>query len=146
MTRLADIDITELLPQRRPFILVDRLLCFDGRRVQTSFEVREESLFCNGNCLSEPGLIENIAQTCAARVGYINRYISSDSLKLGLVGAIRNLEIFRLPQVGEVVVTQVCVREEIFGMTLVDALVSVGDEPIARGEMKISITDIASEG
>jgi predicted hotdog family 3-hydroxylacyl-ACP dehydratase len=143
--RLTDIDITELLPQRRPFILVDRLLDFDRERVQTSFEVREESIFCDGNCLSEPGLIENIAQTCAARAGYINKYIGSDTVKLGLVGAIRNLEIFRLPQVGEVVVTQVSVKEEIFGMTLVDALVSVGEEPIARSEMKISLTDIPSE-
>jgi predicted hotdog family 3-hydroxylacyl-ACP dehydratase len=141
----ADIDITELLPQRRPFIMIDRLLDFDRQSVQTSLEIRAENIFCDGNYLNESGLIENIAQTCAARMGYINRYVHGDTVKVGLIGAIRNLEIERLPQVGEVITTRVIVREEIFRMTLVDAVVTAGEERIAWGEMKISITSIACD-
>ena len=140
-----DIDITELLPQRRPFIMIDRLLDFDTERVQTCLEIREDNIFCDGNCLSESGLVENIAQTCAARMGYINKYICSDTVKLGLVGAIRNMEIFRLPCIGETITTQVAVREEVFRTTLVDAEVTAGNEQIARSEMKISVTNIESE-
>jgi predicted hotdog family 3-hydroxylacyl-ACP dehydratase len=143
--QFSDIDITELLPQRRPFILIDRLLDFDKERVQTSFEIRGDNIFCEGNYLNESGLIENIAQTCAARMGYINRYVCGETVKLGLIGAIRNMEIVRLPQVGEVITTQVSIREEVFRMTLVDAAVTVGEELIASGEMKISITNIACE-
>jgi predicted hotdog family 3-hydroxylacyl-ACP dehydratase len=143
--QFSDIDIADLLPQRRPFILVDRLLDFDKDRVLTLLEIRPDNLFCDEGCLSEAGLIENIAQTCAARMGYINKYVCRDTVKLGLIGAIRNLEIVRLPKLGEVITTQVCVCEEIFRMTLVHAAVSVGEELIASGEMKISITDIAPE-
>ncbi|MDR2809160.1 MAG: pseudouridylate synthase [Tannerellaceae bacterium] len=139
----SDIDITELLPQRRPFILIDRLLDFDTERVQTCLEIREDNLFCDGGFLTESGLVENIAQTCAARMGYINRYLCHETVKLGLVGAIRNMEIFRLPRIGEQIVTEVTIREEVFQTTLVDASITVGEEQIARSEMKISITNIA---
>ncbi|MDR1557955.1 MAG: pseudouridylate synthase [Tannerellaceae bacterium] len=140
--QFPDIDITDLLPQRRPFILIDRLLDFDKERTLTSLQVREDNLFCDDGCLSESGLIETIAQTCAARMGYINRYLCHDTVKLGLIGAIRHLEIRRLPRVGEVITTQVLLVEEVFRMTLVQATVRVGEEPIASCEMKISITDI----
>jgi predicted hotdog family 3-hydroxylacyl-ACP dehydratase len=143
--QFAEIDITTLLPQRRPFIMIDRLLDCDTERVQTCLEIRKENIFCDGNYLSESGLVENIAQTCAARMGYINIYICNDTVKLGLVGAIRNMEIYRLPCIGEVITTQVTVREEVFRMTLADATVTVGNEQIARSEMKISITNIESE-
>ncbi|MDR2118480.1 MAG: pseudouridylate synthase [Tannerellaceae bacterium] len=141
----SGIDITDLLPQRRPFVLIDRLLDFDAERVQTSFEIREDTIFCEDGCLSESGLIENMAQTCAARMGYINKYVCGGTVKLGFIGAIRNMDIFRLPRVGEVVTTQIIVREEVFRMTLAEATVTVGGELIASGEMKISITDIARE-
>ncbi|MDR2389643.1 MAG: pseudouridylate synthase [Tannerellaceae bacterium] len=138
----TDVNMAELLPQRPPFILVDRLIAFDAECVQTALRICRENIFCDGHCLSESGLVENIAQTCAARMGYIHKYIANDTVKIGLIGAIRRMEIFRLPRIGEEITTRVTVREEIFRMTLVDALVTIDDEPIARAEMKISITDI----
>ena len=66
------IDILDLLPQRPPFVLIDRLVHFDEHRTVTRFTVPEGHLFCEEGCLQAAGLIENIAQTCAARMGYIN--------------------------------------------------------------------------
>ncbi|MDR1918373.1 MAG: pseudouridylate synthase [Tannerellaceae bacterium] len=141
--QFSEIDITDLLPQRHPFVMIDKLLDFDKERVQTSLQVRKENIFCDEGCLSESGLIENIAQTCAARMGYINKYICDESVKLGFIGSIRNMEILRLPQIGEVLTTEILIVEEIFQMTLVHAAVSIGEERIASCEMKISITNIA---
>jgi predicted hotdog family 3-hydroxylacyl-ACP dehydratase len=137
-----EIDIPDILPQRPPFVMIGKLLHVDERVTRTSLLVCDDNIFCEHGRLTESGVIENIAQTCAARMGYINRYVHRDTVKLGLIGSIRNLEIVRLPRTGETLATQIDVQEEIFGMTLVHATVRVDDELIASSEMKISITDI----
>jgi predicted hotdog family 3-hydroxylacyl-ACP dehydratase len=140
--KFDEINILELLPQRPPFVMVDALLYCDRETTKTAFQVREENIFCDNGQLTESGLIENIAQTCAARMGYINKYICRDTVKLGFIGAIRNMELFRLPRTGESINTQINTLEEIFRMTLVSASITAGEELIASCEMKISITDI----
>jgi predicted hotdog family 3-hydroxylacyl-ACP dehydratase len=122
--------------------MIDALLHVDERTTRTSLRVRDDNIFFEDGRLTESGVIENIAQTCAARMGYINKYMYNDTVKLGFIGSIRNMEIVRLPAAGETLVTQITVLEEIFKMTLVSATVCAGDDPIATSEMKISITDI----
>ena len=140
--QFENIDILELLPQRRPFVMIDKLLYCDLDITRTSFQVAEENIFCDNGRFTESGLIENIAQTCAARIGYINVYIDKKTIKLGYIGAIRNLEIFRLPRIGELLETKIVTIEEVFKMSLVNASISVGEEIIASCEMKISTTDV----
>ena len=135
---LREIDILDLLPQRPPFILVDHLVEFTPEGVTTEFEVRSDGIFTENGRLIATGLIENIAQTCATRIGYIN-YISHRPVGIGYIGAIRDLTIFRTPHVGELLMTTIRVKEEIFGMTLVDAEVRSGEELLAQSEMKIAL-------
>lgn len=135
---LREIDILDLLPQRPPFVLVDHLVHFTQEVVTTEFEVRSDGLFTEGDHLMETGLIENIAQTCATRIGYIN-YISHRPVGIGYIGAIRDLTILRTPHVGERLTTTIRVKEEVFGMTMVDAEVRSGDELLVQAEMKIAI-------
>jgi predicted hotdog family 3-hydroxylacyl-ACP dehydratase len=87
------------------------------------------------------GLIENIAQTCAARIGYVNKYVLKKGIQLGFIGAIRNLQIYRLPPVGTTIITKVTIMEDVFGMTLATAVVSTNDIIWAEGEMKIAINE-----
>ena len=84
-------------------------------------------------------MIENIAQTCAARIGYINKYILKKSVQIGVVGAIRKMEVFNLPKAGQQISTIVEVKEEVFGMTLASAQVLQGDQLLASTEMKIAV-------
>ncbi|WP_289200495.1 hypothetical protein [Phocaeicola sartorii] len=60
-------------------------------------------------------------------------------VKIGFIGAISNLNVIRTPQVNEVLDTTIRVKEEVFGMTLVEAETRVGDEIIVTAEMKIAI-------
>jgi predicted hotdog family 3-hydroxylacyl-ACP dehydratase len=140
--QFEEINILELLPQQPPFVMVDTLLYCDMEVTKTSLMVVEENMFCDDGVLSESGVIENMAQTCAARMGYINKYINNDTVKLGFIGAIRNLEIIRLPEIGEKLVTQITTIEEVFQMTLVNAIIIVGEEVIASCEMKIAISEV----
>jgi len=143
--RLETIDVRTLLPQQPPFVMIDKLLHFDEVRTTTELEVRSDNIFTEGNELNPCALVENIAQTCAARMGYINSYICKGKVKLGFIGSIRNLNVLRPVYVGERVVTTVEVKEEVLSLTLVEATVKVGDEVIVTAQMKIALSDIDSQ-
>ena len=87
------IDIRDLIPQQAPFIMVDKLLSIDRVNTITSFAVREDNIFYEDGKLDVCALVENIAQTCAVRMGYINLYVNKDNIKLGFIGSIKKLHI-----------------------------------------------------
>lgn len=140
MMEIKDIDILSLIPQRRPFVMIDRLLSFDKIESSTDFVIREDNIFCKDGLFLETGIMENIAQTCAARIGYIN-INNNESVKIGVIGSIKDLVITKLPKVGATLITKVKVLSEVFAITLVEAEVYDNDELIAKCEMKISLTD-----
>jgi predicted hotdog family 3-hydroxylacyl-ACP dehydratase len=139
---LEKIDVLTLLPQRPPFVMIDCLTHFDEVVTTTHFAVREDNLFMEGGVLNSCALVENIAQTCAARMGYINSYICKENVKLGFIGAIKRLEIVRPAREGEVLTTSIEVMQEVGAVTMVNATVKVGDETIVTAEMKIALSDI----
>lgn len=141
----GEIDIHELLPQQEPFVMVGKLTYFDMEKTITETQVIDTNLFVVENKFSSSGIIENIAQTCAARIGYVNKYILKRGIQLGFIGAVRNLSIYRLPNVGETIETTILTIEEIFGMTLVNATVKIEDEIIADAEMKIALSETESQ-
>lgn len=138
LLQLLDINPLDVLPQRPPFIMIDCLTYYDEVTTSTRFTVRQDNIFVSNNCMLVTGLIENVAQTCAARIGYFN-LVSGLPVKIGFIGAISNLNVIRTPQVNEVLDTTIRVKEEVFGMTLVEAETRVGDEIIVTAEMKIAI-------
>ena len=136
---LRSIDIHDLLPQKEPMVMVGRLIALDETRAVTETEVLPDNLFVEDGCFSASGLIENIAQTCAARLGYANKFILKKDVQIGYIGAIRNLEIMDLPRVGDVIRTTVEVKEEVFGMTLVSASVMCNGHLLATTEITIAM-------
>ena len=136
------INILELLPQKPPFVMVDTLKYFDFVVTRTGLKVTADNIFVENCELSECGVIENIAQTCAARIGYINKYLSSSDVKIGFIGSIRDLSFEDLPKVGDELNTTIEVVNEVFSITLVNAKVEIGSRLIASCEMKIAISDI----
>lgn len=135
------IDIHTLLPQQEPFVMTGRMMHFDMQTIQTELLVTEDNLFVDDGRMSASGVMENIAQTCAARIGYINVYVLHKGVQVGVIGAIRNFRVVRTPCVGETLHTTVVVREEAFGMILADATIVVKGEPIAQCEIKIAVKE-----
>jgi len=157
-----EINILDLLPQRLPFIMIDKLTQVDSTSAKTVFSVREDNLFCKDGMMEETGLIENIAQTCAAGIGYkqllenngirISTVIdddasvqkvsaASDKIKIGVIAIINSLEMKRRPLVGEVLETSITIEEDFFSTTVVRSEVKIGGEFIAFSRMKLFITD-----
>ena len=144
MREIKDITLNELLPQRPPFVMIDRLLSSDAVYSVTELEVRNDNIFVEDERLTASGMIENIAQTCAARIGYIN-LSSGQPVKIGVIGSISNLNIARTPLVGEKLTTTIQLLEEVFNVTMVLASIKIGEEEILSANMKIALTDIDSK-
>ena len=143
---LEQIDIHELLPQREPFVMVDKLVYFDEKTTTTSFLVREDNLFVENGRLNACALAENIAQTCAARLGYVNKYILKRGIQIGFIGAVKDMKVIDTPVVGDVLTTTIHVLEQIMGLSLVTAVIRIGDRVVTTAEMKIALADeVAAE-
>lgn len=140
---LRDIPITNLIPQRAPFVMVDRVLSCDMTDAVTEFVIREDNIFLDDGKLSPAGMVENMAQSCAARMGCINR-LRNESVKIGFIGDIRNCQIIRQPRQNEMVKTLVHVIEDVFSLTLAEVEVSVADEVIAKARIKIALSETAA--
>ena len=138
MSDFSKYGILELIPQRRPFVMVDSLTYCDLSITRTQLEVRADNIFNDGGRLSTAGICENIAQTCAARLGYLS-LASGQPVKLGYIGAISNMQVYRTPVTGETIVTEIKVLQEVFNITLVHAVVKCGDELIAQTDLKIAL-------
>ena len=103
--------------------------------------ISEENIFVDNGYFSTSGLIENIAQTCAARIGYVNKYILKKGIQIGFIGSIRNLTILELPKVGDIISTTVEVIEDVFGMTLASARILLNGNTIVETEIKIAVKE-----
>ena len=136
------IPVQGILPQREPFIMISHLLHYDELVTTTRFTIEASNVFCREGRLVASGLIENIAQTCAARIGYINKYILHKDVNIGFIGAVRNLQIHELPSVGSTIETRIEVLSSTFGITLAHGDVRLLDGTlIAEGEMKIALSE-----
>lgn len=142
----STIDILELIPQRPPFLLIDRLVDFQPEVSTTSFMVQLDGIFVRNGFLSEAGLMENIAQSCAARIGYINKFCKNETVKLGIIGAVKDFKLNFLPEIGSTLITKITTISEVFGITLVSAEVFLNERMVVSCQMKISLTDIEQKG
>lgn len=137
---LHDIPITSLIPQRPPFVMVDRVLSCDIVTAVTELTVRPDNIFLDDGLLSAAGIIENMAQSCAARMGCVNR-MNGEAIKIGFIGDIRDCQILRQPRCEEVMTTHVDIIEDVFNLTLANVTIRIADEVIASARIKIALSN-----
>ncbi len=131
-------DIIDLIPQRPPMVMVDSHEFSDGKTTISTFFLKEDNIFCHNRFFTEPGLIENIAQTCAIRIGYFNK-INQKEILIGFIGAIKELKIYFLPPVLTEISTEIFIETEILGFTLIRGKVISNGKICAECEMRILI-------
>ena len=66
------VDIQTILPQRPPMVMVDRLVCADEKSAETVLDIRQDNIFVEDGVLKSYAMIENMAQTCAAHLGFLD--------------------------------------------------------------------------
>lgn len=136
---LRSIDVHGILPQQEPFVMIGSLTAFSMDSSTTETLIREDNIFVDDGHFSAAGMMENIAQTCAARIGFYNKYILHNEVQLGFIGAIRNYVVNSLAPVGATITTQVDILEDVFGMIMASASVMCGDTLLASCEVKLAV-------
>lgn len=130
--------ILGLIPQRPPIVMVDSFFGIEENCSYSGLTVTPDNIFCEAGKLQEPGIIEHIAQSAAARIGFI--YTRQDAqVPLGFIGSVDKLRIYDLPEVGMKLFTEITVVQEVFDITLIAAQVKADEELIAECRMKIFI-------
>lgn len=134
-------NIESLLPQRPPFVMIDKLLSSTETTTTTGFSIKADNIFVDKGIFKEPGLVENIAQTAAARAGYISQ-TDNKPVMVGYIAAINNLQVFELPKTGDELITEITVENQIFAVTLISGKITCNQQVIAQCSMKIFINQI----
>ncbi len=143
-TDLQSIPITELIPQRPPFVMIDRILKCDEKEAITAFTIREGNIFLdNKHRFASIGLIENMTQACAAKIG-CETNDGKQVPKIGYVVDISNCMIHRLPNCHDRLITQVSTIENVFNLTIAEVKVTRADEVMAEAHIKLVLSGIES--
>ncbi|MEZ4839494.1 hypothetical protein [Flavobacterium sp.] len=133
---ILDRDFVEnLIPQKFPFVMVDKLIDFRENEIVVGLTVPENNIFVKNSIFQESGLIEHMAQSVALYTGY-QFYLKQQPAPVGYIGSIKSIEINQLPNLNEAIETTVTVLQEFMGVTLVDISSKLNGIEIAKGQMK----------
>ena len=134
-------DIKKLIPQRDPIMMVDALVSVDGDVCETELAVRDNNFFIEDDqLLSEPGLIEHIAQSASAFAGY-RCVLKGEPAPVGYIGEVKKFHCYRRPAIGDVLKTTVTMGAEVNGITIITGVTNVNGEVVADTQMKIFTAD-----
>lgn len=132
-------DITTLIPQRAPFIMIDNLISANETGFDSAFEIKSDNIFINieDNTISESAIVENIAQTCAAGFGYLNSLKSDAEPRLGFIGAITKLTNHQKARLGDSLITKISILNTFENIHLIQGKCFKNDELLIECQMKI---------
>lgn len=134
---LEDIDsITELIPQRSPIVCIDRLIAVDENFATSTFEIPEDFLFAKNHHITAAGLLENAAQTAAAKAGYFNR-INQRHVGLGYIASFKKVEFISYPEVGSKLISTVTTLQIALNMSVFHIEILSNENIVLTGVMNI---------
>ncbi len=135
--------VAQMLPQKAPFVLVSAILSLSETSCTTTFSIPENHVLVFDGKLSAAGLMENIAQSCAAMMGAAGQE-KGEAPKVGFIGDIRNFNCTLLPTAGENIKTIITIENQIFDVSMIAGTVFFNNEKIADCQMKIFVKDKAA--
>jgi len=116
--------------------MIDKLLTVNEKGAIGSFKISEKNLFLSDGFLAEAALIENIAQTAAARIGYIS--LNEDKpAPVGYLAAVQNFEVFSLPKLNDEITTEIFIENVIFNAAIISGKIMCNKKNISICNMKI---------
>ena len=132
-------DIKRLLNQRAPILMVDAVYSIKDNVCTAGLNIETDNIFVSDGKLTEPGLIEHIAQSASAFVSYkVNGGESAPVL--GFIGEVKKFKLVGgLPNVGDNLLTTITIQSEVMNITMFTSETYVGDVLVATCQMKLSV-------
>jgi predicted hotdog family 3-hydroxylacyl-ACP dehydratase len=131
-----NLDIENLIPQRRPFVMIDKVLGVSQKMFETTFLIKEDNIFNEEGKFSIYGLIENIAQTCAIGLN-LTLADNTNPDKDGFIAAISKTTVLNLPSVGDSIRTEVVLMHRFESMFLLKGENFKGINKLMECEIKL---------
>jgi predicted hotdog family 3-hydroxylacyl-ACP dehydratase len=119
-------------------VLIHRLVEASEDHAVSELSVENGGLFVHNGLLAEPGMIENIAQTAAAQIGY-QCAIRNVAVPIGYIAAIRALKIFSLPKDTSIMRTTVRITNQVLDVTVVKGQIEQDGNLCCSCEMRIFV-------
>ena len=118
--------------------MVDGFEQRDASSAATTLSVSSNNYFIlPDDTMAETGLIEHLAQSCAALSGYLALSRASERPPVGLIGEVKHFECLRRPRVGERLKSVVTFSFTFGNVTLATGQAFVEEELIADIQLKI---------
>jgi predicted hotdog family 3-hydroxylacyl-ACP dehydratase len=133
-----NIPITELIPQRASIVMIDQLVEVGEKFAVTRFLVRPDNIFIEDGYFTESGMVESIAQTAAAMVGYQCR-VENKLPPVGYIAAIKNLVVEGRPAVGSIIQAKATVTNKVLEVLIVQGIVEQEGMILCNCELRILI-------
>ncbi|MCF2505124.1 hypothetical protein L0663_17135 [Dyadobacter sp. CY107] len=136
---VAQESINQYIPHRQPFIMIGSLVSVTAERFESEFFIEEDNVLVEDGCFTESGLLENIAQTCAASFGFLDREEVGEP-KIGFIGAMTKVEVYELPPINSTIRTIVVPLHQLGNIYLVKGESFMEGRILLGCEMKIVVT------
>ena len=119
--------------------MVDGYFYEDELHCQSELTVEAGNMFLDANGhMAEEGLLEHVAQTSAAHIGYLRKE-TGEEVSLGYIGDIKRARFSNpMPTIGDTLHTCLTVMSQVGGITLVSAETSVNEHIILTCRMKLA--------
>jgi hypothetical protein len=124
--------------------MIDKLLSCEGNKATAELTVRTDNIFLTKNGLSPSGIIESMAQTAAARTGFIMKTESGSENKrvpIGVIGSIKNFKSYFMPQVGSKMIITIGIDHEVLNATIMKCYAEVNGIKAAEGNLQIFLSE-----
>lgn len=132
-------NITDFIPHRSPFVMVDNLVSVTREQFESDFVIEADNVLISDGVFEEGGLLENIAQTCAASFGFLDHQDGAEP-KIGYIGAISRVVVHELPPPSVRISTIVLPTHQLGNIFMVTGRNFLDGRLLLECEMKIVIT------
>jgi predicted hotdog family 3-hydroxylacyl-ACP dehydratase len=132
-------DISSLIPQKPPMVMVDKLFECGSEKAVTGFTAKSDNVLVRDGHFSESGLIENMAQSSALMTGWLarNNHKGERKIEIGVIGGVKDFRLYHSPEAGTEISTEIRVLYKIGNASIVHGIVKINDNISAECELKI---------
>lgn len=134
-----ELDLLQYIPQRPPFVMVDKVYEDGPNYIITGFDLKEDNVLAENGFFNEGGLVENIAQSAALFAGFQFRS-KGKSTPIGYIAGIKDLKVFAKPSCNTEIKTRITLTNDLMNIQVVEGEVfDQENKKIASCELRIFI-------
>jgi len=124
-------EVLAALPQRPPFLFVDKIICRDGRSITTQRTLRADEYFFQGHFPGNPIMPGVLLCEACFQTGAI-LMVASHQPGLGVVTRIRDIKFKHFARPGDTLTMKVTLDDQVDNAYYMSGTIHIGDKLILK--------------